>query len=80
MAEFDSGRLWALGFGIWDLTRIARMSVFSNPASGAADQAAAYVKAVLELLGDRDPSDVLREMPSALSRAIDCSSPTRYTR
>ena len=51
------------------------MSVFSNPASGAADQAAAYVTAVLELLGDRDPSDVLREMPSALSRAIEGLSP-----
>jgi hypothetical protein len=51
------------------------MSVFSNPASGAADQAAADVKAVLELLGEREPSDVLREMPSALSRAIDGLSP-----
>jgi hypothetical protein len=51
------------------------MSVFSNPASGAADQAAAYVTAVLDLLGDRNPSDVLREMPSALSRAIDGLSP-----
>jgi hypothetical protein len=45
------------------------MSVFTNPASGAAEHAAAYVIAVLELL-DRDPIAVLREMPSALPRAI----------
>jgi uncharacterized damage-inducible protein DinB len=53
------------------------MSIFSNPASGAADQAAAYVTAVLGLLGDRDPSDVLREMPAALSRAIEGLSPAQ---
>ena len=47
------------------------MSVFTNPASGAAEHAAAYVSAILELLGDRDPIAVLREMPSALPRAID---------
>jgi uncharacterized damage-inducible protein DinB len=46
------------------------MSVFTNPASGAAEHAAAYVSAVLDLLGDRDPIAVLREMPSALPRAI----------
>lgn len=47
------------------------MSVFSNPASGAAEQATAYVNAVLELLGDRDPMEVLRDMPAAIARAID---------
>lgn len=46
------------------------MSVFTNSARGAAEQAAAYVSAVLELLGDRDPMAVLRETPSALTRAI----------
>ena len=51
------------------------MSVFTNPASGAAEHAAAYVIAVLELLGDRDPIAVLREMPSALPRAITGLSP-----
>jgi uncharacterized damage-inducible protein DinB len=50
------------------------MSVFTNPASGAAEHAAAYVIAVLELL-DRDPIAVLREMPSALPRAIMGLSP-----
>ena len=47
------------------------MSVFTNPATGAADQAAAYTAAILGLLGDRDPMDVLRETPSALSQAIE---------
>jgi len=51
------------------------MSVFSNPASGAAEQAGAYVNAVLELLGDRDPMDVLRDAPSSLPRAIEGLSP-----
>jgi uncharacterized damage-inducible protein DinB len=51
------------------------MSVFTNPASGAAAHAAAYVEAILELLGDRDPIVVLREMPSALPRAIEGLSP-----
>ena len=46
------------------------MSVFTNPASGAPGHAAAYVRAVLELLGDREPLLVLREMPSALARAV----------
>jgi hypothetical protein len=47
------------------------MSVFTNPAAGAAEHAAAYVTAVLELLGDRDPAMVLRETISALPRAIE---------
>ncbi len=51
------------------------MSVFTNPATGAAKHAAAYVKAILELLGDREPVAVLREMPSALPRAIEGLSP-----
>jgi uncharacterized damage-inducible protein DinB len=51
------------------------MSVFTNPANGAAEGAAAYVGAILDLLGDRDPLAVLRETPSALPRAIDRLSP-----
>lgn len=47
------------------------MSVFTNPASGAAGHAAAYVEAVFGLLGDRDPLAVLRGTPDALRRAID---------
>ena len=53
------------------------MSVFTNPATGAAEHAAAYVRAILELLGDRKPIDVLRETTLALSRAIDGLSPSQ---
>ena len=51
------------------------MSVFTNPATGAADHAAAYVSAVLELVGDREPLAVLRQTASALARAIAGLSP-----
>jgi uncharacterized damage-inducible protein DinB len=47
------------------------MSVFTNPASRAPEHAAAYVSAILGLLGDQDPRRVLRETPSALRRVID---------
>jgi uncharacterized damage-inducible protein DinB len=47
------------------------MSVFTNAATGAAENAAAYVRAVLELLGDREPMSVLRETASALPLAIE---------
>jgi hypothetical protein len=51
------------------------MSVFTNPASGAAGQAAAYTNAILELLGSQDPAAVLRATPGALRRAIDGLAP-----
>ena len=35
------------------------MSVFTNPADGASEDAAAYIAAVLELLGEQDPMEVL---------------------
>ncbi len=47
------------------------MSVFTNPSSGAAEQAAAYVNAIHGLLGSQDPMSVLRATPAALGRAID---------
>lgn len=39
---------------------------FSNPAAGAKDAAAAYVKALLDLLGTRDPFDVMEELEGAV--------------
>lgn len=42
------------------------MSVFTNPASRSAEQAAAYTTAVLNLLGSEDPFAVLRRTPAAL--------------
>ena len=51
------------------------MSVFTNPASGAAGYAAAYVAAVLDLVGDRDPLSVMRETIDVLPQAIAGLSP-----
>ena len=51
------------------------MSVFTNPASRAPQDAAAYVAAVLDLVGDRDPLAILRATPEALGRAIDGVTP-----
>src|SRR3954470_10755967 len=56
------------------------MSVFTNPATGAADHAAAYTRAILDLLGDREPVAVLREMLSALPRAIAGLTPSQLRR
>ena len=46
------------------------MSVFTNPAGGALEHARAYVAAILELLGDRDPMEVLRSTPGALEQLV----------
>lgn len=51
------------------------MSVFSNPSSSTPQQIAAYVTAVLRLLGDRDPLSVLRETPDALRTAMAGAPP-----
>lgn len=46
------------------------MSVFTNPASAAPGQAQEYIRAVLELLGPRDPVEVLEATPDALRAAV----------
>jgi len=46
------------------------MSVFTNPVSAAGEHAAAYVAALLELLGDREPLSILRQTSSAVREAI----------
>jgi hypothetical protein len=46
------------------------MSVFTNPASGSIEHAKAYTSAVLDLLGARNPLEVLQETPPALRSAI----------
>ena len=46
------------------------MSVFTNPSSRAAADAGAYVDAVLGLVGDRDPLEILRATPAALEGAV----------
>ena len=56
------------------------MSVFTNPASHAPEQAAAYVAAVLDLVGDRNPIAILRDTPAALRRGIDGLSAAQLSR
>jgi hypothetical protein len=45
-------------------------ATFSNPAGAATAGAAAYVRALLELLGDRDPVAVLERLPEDLAAAV----------
>ena len=45
-------------------------TVFTNPATGAADAAAAYIRAVLDTLGTRDPLAVLGGTPAGLRSAV----------
>lgn len=47
------------------------MSIFSNPASSSPADTAAYVAALLELLGDKDPVAILRQTPVTLLRFLD---------
>ena len=46
------------------------MSVFTNPASGSKENARAYTAAVVDLVEDRDPFEVLRKTAGALEKAI----------
>src|SRR5687767_3238962 len=46
------------------------MSVFSNPASRSRQDAQAYTAAVVNLIGGRDPMDVLRSTPPALRQLV----------
>ena len=47
------------------------VSPFSNPAAGAADAGAAYTRALLEMLGERNPLDVLGELVPWMERRLD---------
>ena len=47
------------------------MSVFTNRQSRSPEQAREYTNAILGLLGDRDPRDVLAATPGALRRAVE---------
>ncbi len=46
------------------------MSEFSNPAATGVADAAAYTASLLELLGRRDPLEVMRETPDKLSAVV----------
>lgn len=51
------------------------MSVFSNTSKEAPEVRAQYAKAVLGLVADRDPIDILRDTPGAAARAVATLSP-----
>jgi hypothetical protein len=53
------------------------MSVFSNRSIDPPQQRAQYAKAVLGLVGGREPMSVLRETPAAAARAIEGLSPAQ---
>jgi hypothetical protein len=46
------------------------MSVFTNPSAGSAEHGRAYTKAILELLGDRQPIPVLEQTLPLLRKAL----------
>jgi hypothetical protein len=46
------------------------MTQYSNSASSTPDEISAYVTALLDILGDRDPIEVLRETPDALRQGV----------
>jgi hypothetical protein len=48
----------------------AQLSVFTNPAARSPEQADAYVRALLDLLGEREPLAVLAATPAALCDAF----------
>jgi hypothetical protein len=56
------------------------MSTFTNSASGAPDRARSYIAAILELLGKRDPLEVLRRTPDELRRLMAGIDRPRLTR
>src|SRR5687768_18261142 len=53
------------------------MSVFSNRSVDPPQERAKYSKAVLDLVGGRQPISVLRETPAAAARAIEGLSPAQ---
>jgi hypothetical protein len=53
------------------------MSVFSNTSKDAPEVRAQYAAAVLGLIGDRNPLDVLRDTPGAAARAVATLTPEK---
>ena len=56
------------------------MTVFTNPADGAPEHARAYVTAVLELVGDREPMEILRGTDAAIASATEGLSTAQMAR
>ncbi len=55
------------------------MSVFTNPASSSAGHASAYISAILDTLGQREPAGVLAETPRRLRRVVERLTPGQLT-
>jgi hypothetical protein len=55
------------------------MSVFTNPATGSAEHASAYVAAILDLLGSREPLEVLKATPAAVRAAAGGLGPEQLS-
>ena len=53
------------------------MSVFSNTSKDVPELRAQYAPAVLGLIGDRNPMDVLRDTPGALARSVATLTPEK---
>lgn len=53
------------------------MSVFSNTSKDAPELRAGYSAAVLGLVGDRNPIDILKETPGAAARAMATLTPAQ---
>ena len=51
------------------------MSIFTNSHDAAAEEASQYISAVLELVGEREPFEVLEESPREVKRLIEGCSP-----
>src|SRR5690348_10925159 len=54
----------------WSLSEGGCTVTFSNPAASATSSASAYVRAVLEMLGSREPLEVLGELPDWLTMRL----------
>jgi len=50
------------------------MSVFSNRSVDSPQERAQYAGAILDLLGDKDPLNVLRQTPAVITRSIETMS------
>src|SRR5262245_19500034 len=55
-------------------------SPFSNPAGRAPEQAAAYVRSIVALVGDRDPLEVQARLAQDLRAAVAGLSPEQLRR
>ena len=56
------------------------MSIFTNPASSSKEEAAAYTAALLGLLGEQDPLEVLAATSAAVRALVDGVDPGRLQR